>query len=31
MMPGSGPYVLNTERTTQENNGLIVLDKRNDY
>tara|TARA_Y100000590_G_scaffold415931_1_gene514255 strand:- start:46 stop:1971 length:1926 start_codon:yes stop_codon:yes gene_type:complete len=31
MMPGSGAYILNTERTTQENNGLIVLDKRNDY
>ena len=31
MMPGSGPYILNTERTTQENNGLIVLDKRDDY
>ncbi len=31
MMPGSGPYILNTERTTQENNGLIVLDKRHDY
>ena len=31
LMPGSGPYVLNTKRTTQENNGLAVLDRRNDY
>jgi microcin C transport system substrate-binding protein len=31
MMPGSGPYVLNTEQTTQENNGLVVLDRRTDY
>ena len=31
MMPGSGPYILNTERTTQEDNGLVVLDKRDDY
>ena len=31
LMPGSGPYVLNTERTTQDNNGLAVLDRRNDY
>ena len=31
MMPGSGPYILNTKRTTQENNGLVVLDKRDNY
>ncbi len=31
LMPGSGPYVLDTERTTQENNGLVVLNRRNDY
>ena len=27
MMPGSGPYLLNNQRTTQENNGLVVLDE----
>ena len=31
MMPGSGPYILNSQRTTQENNGLIVLDRKLDY
>ncbi len=31
LMPGSGPYILNTERTTQENNGLVVLDRRKSY
>ena len=31
MMPGSGPYTLNDKRTTQENNGLVVLDRREDY
>ena len=31
LMPGSGPYTLNTQRTTQENNGLVVLDRREDY
>ena len=31
MMPGSGPYILDTERTTQENNGLVVANRRNDY
>ena len=31
LMPGSGPYTLNTERTTQENNGLVVLDRRDNY
>ena len=31
LMPGTGPYVLNSERTTQENNGLVVLDRRDDY
>jgi microcin C transport system substrate-binding protein len=31
LMPGSGPYVLNTDRTTQENNGLVVLERRDDY
>ena len=31
LMPGSGPYILNTERTTQEDNGLVVLNRRNDY
>ena len=31
MMPGSGPYILNNQRTTQENNGLVVLDRKRDY
>ena len=31
LMPGSGPYILDTERTTQENNGLVVLDRRKSY
>ena len=31
MMPGSGPYLLNNQRTTQENNGLVVLDRKRDY
>ena len=31
LMPGTGPYILNSERTTQENNGLVVLDRRDDY
>jgi len=31
MMPGTGPYILNTNETTQENNGLVVLDRREDY
>jgi len=31
MMPGSGPYTLNNQRTTQENNGLVVLDRKLDY
>ncbi len=31
MMPGTGPYTLNNQRTTQENNGLVVLDRKLDY
>lgn len=31
MMPGSGPYLLNNQRTTQENNGLVALDRKRDY
>ena len=31
MMPGSGAYILNTKETTQENNGIVILDRREDY
>ena len=30
-MPGSGPYKLDKNRTTQDNNGLVVLEKRKNY
>lgn len=31
MMPGTGPYELDPDNTTQENNGLLVLKRRLDY
>ena len=31
LMPGTGPYILDTKRTTQEDNGLVVLNRRKDY
>tara|TARA_Y100001970_G_scaffold291394_1_gene428386 strand:+ start:559 stop:2484 length:1926 start_codon:yes stop_codon:yes gene_type:complete len=31
LMPGSGPYIINMNLTTQENNGLVVFDRRTDY
>ena len=30
-MPGSGPYTLDRDRTTHENGGLVVLNRRDDY
>jgi len=31
MMPGTGPYEIDTDLTTQENNGLLALKRRKDY
>ena len=31
MMPGTGPYEIDINQTTQENNGIIVLKRRENY
>ena len=31
MMPGTGPYEVDINQTTQENNGLLVMKRRHDY
>ena len=31
MLPGTGPYILDKQRTTKDNNGIIVLHKRSDF
>ena len=31
MLPGTGPYILDKNKTTKDNNGIIVLHKRSDF
>ena len=31
MLPGTGPYILDKNKTTKDNNGVIVLHKRKDF